>query len=1223
MRAVKQLRMLSFSLPTILFHSVRGASLSIVADCGHLSIISIHRHQRAHVEDPPYYATEASRSGSRREGWGSAEATEMVLNNLFFITAKEKETTDVCLDSSGAVSLAPDLLESSMTGVRWTPPTQAVARKAEKFPRPTPRHGRISRKPTLTLASTRRFAVAQARRHQGEQVAPLFGSHFKFRGLCELQRQMFEEMGATSDSDIGRSRVFAHRLRGRVGVASRMFGFSVASVDFGRNTRGEDSVSLTRRAGTDRELARVCPRPPPLLEITVTHAHDGFRILVQCRGYDQARWTFNVPDDLLRIVSESVSYDSRFPVRLVLLVVGRGCIIRGMKARERKYPEKNPVPRQCSWHTSRTRLRQENCLNLAHLRTRVSAVRCYQPFILERGLRSHEVSGTRGSVVPRLRRRKRHCARPAVHIFWEAPLGRGPGTPAERSHVRSTVELPSSAQLTDTHAHVTAAPPATRHSRVFALRGGGDGRSPRKRADQRHRPVTRPGIEPGSPWWEASVLIAQPTVDNRLTSNAMRLEPQTSTHITCGGILWPLYATPVWTSLCFVTDWNKVASSLEYLNVSTINDPACSGSDVSLALLVRGHGYSYSNWNVSGIVLPICPAQHWNVRNSETIDCRTGCKQFISYKRILANSFSRECLRQLRMFPPAPASVMLYTKLRAHASSCCFCLRRRARTRYLAVRVPRPHKSRTPHYEPESRNQGRLHHCDGNISLCAVVAIVFSPRDVGHEGPLQSCAFADLANWREGIKVSRLSQSYRRKHGTRDLPGLTPGLAAAPSAYKSPTVSSPVLLAPRTLLTLPLYLGLIVTNDIVLKRANETRILVETLNKRRNSFVCHLLRLSNWCTALFEGKLDGRRSRGRPRYHTGIDLRANHLRLFHVRKSVAGTDKIITQNYRRVASALTSGPGNLSLILGGFTASFSHAVYVLCITIDHGFSRRTPVPPPHFCTPSPFHLTVGLTSVWTPLCTFRRALLYPEFTAPDSRGPSSWILLYCQQDESGSLRQILRSDRSRNEDHIFVEQLKFCESPIGSHYDIEFGVPLLLRMISLARSRIFPRTPNHVGKGGGDGRNILKTITPRRALLPITETGTSTDWLIAVAALFCKSPRTLRVTTMAMTHYFARFNGIGKGKRCRPALCNNTVVYSRSSCYVSRIVDIVFIFGIRNVSIEARFFRHSQHMLEHVKPLLLHSQFLEQSPLHQQRTRCNRVGRTGLYGPCSTFQPHS
>ncbi|XP_046667613.1 protein furry isoform X2 [Homalodisca vitripennis] len=35
-----------------------------------------------------YYASDISRSGGRREGWGSVEATEMVLNNLFYITAK-------------------------------------------------------------------------------------------------------------------------------------------------------------------------------------------------------------------------------------------------------------------------------------------------------------------------------------------------------------------------------------------------------------------------------------------------------------------------------------------------------------------------------------------------------------------------------------------------------------------------------------------------------------------------------------------------------------------------------------------------------------------------------------------------------------------------------------------------------------------------------------------------------------------------------------------------------------------------------------------------------------------------------------------------------------------------------------------------------------------------------------------------------------------------------
>lgn len=33
-----------------------------------------------------FYAAETGRS--RKEGWGSAEATEMVLNNIFYITAK-------------------------------------------------------------------------------------------------------------------------------------------------------------------------------------------------------------------------------------------------------------------------------------------------------------------------------------------------------------------------------------------------------------------------------------------------------------------------------------------------------------------------------------------------------------------------------------------------------------------------------------------------------------------------------------------------------------------------------------------------------------------------------------------------------------------------------------------------------------------------------------------------------------------------------------------------------------------------------------------------------------------------------------------------------------------------------------------------------------------------------------------------------------------------------
>ena len=38
----------------------------------------------------PYYQSfEMNRPGVRREGWGSAEATEMVTNNMFYITCRQ------------------------------------------------------------------------------------------------------------------------------------------------------------------------------------------------------------------------------------------------------------------------------------------------------------------------------------------------------------------------------------------------------------------------------------------------------------------------------------------------------------------------------------------------------------------------------------------------------------------------------------------------------------------------------------------------------------------------------------------------------------------------------------------------------------------------------------------------------------------------------------------------------------------------------------------------------------------------------------------------------------------------------------------------------------------------------------------------------------------------------------------------------------------------------
>lgn len=47
--------------------------------CSYLKLVSFFQQ---------YCITDVRKSGPRREGWGSPEATEMVLNNLFYITAK-------------------------------------------------------------------------------------------------------------------------------------------------------------------------------------------------------------------------------------------------------------------------------------------------------------------------------------------------------------------------------------------------------------------------------------------------------------------------------------------------------------------------------------------------------------------------------------------------------------------------------------------------------------------------------------------------------------------------------------------------------------------------------------------------------------------------------------------------------------------------------------------------------------------------------------------------------------------------------------------------------------------------------------------------------------------------------------------------------------------------------------------------------------------------------
>ncbi|KAF4525508.1 hypothetical protein B566_EDAN014932, partial [Ephemera danica] len=58
-----------------------------------------------------YYSSEGARGGgggsagggARREGWGSAEATEMVLNNVFYITAKVRNLFSCHINSENSI----------------------------------------------------------------------------------------------------------------------------------------------------------------------------------------------------------------------------------------------------------------------------------------------------------------------------------------------------------------------------------------------------------------------------------------------------------------------------------------------------------------------------------------------------------------------------------------------------------------------------------------------------------------------------------------------------------------------------------------------------------------------------------------------------------------------------------------------------------------------------------------------------------------------------------------------------------------------------------------------------------------------------------------------------------------------------------------------------------------------------------------------------------------
>ncbi|KAJ8896385.1 hypothetical protein PR048_001729 [Dryococelus australis] len=82
-------------------------------------------------------------------------------------------------------------------------------------------------------------------------------------------------------------------------------------------------------------------------------------------------------------------------------------------------------------------------------------------------------------------------------------------------------------------------------------KGGGNGRSPRKPADEPHRPArfplwaTPPGIEPGSPWWEASGLITTPAGPNVLDSGEVLLMAFLVALMTAEAALMDLYVLRV------------------------------------------------------------------------------------------------------------------------------------------------------------------------------------------------------------------------------------------------------------------------------------------------------------------------------------------------------------------------------------------------------------------------------------------------------------------------------------------------------------------------------------------------------------------------------------------------------------------------------------------------------------------------------------------------------
>ena len=66
-----------------------------------------------------------------------------------------------------------------------------------------------------------------------------------------------------------------------------------------------------------------------------------------------------------------------------------------------------------------------------------------------------------------------------------------------------------------------------------------------------------------------------------------------------------------------------------------------------------------------------------------------------------------------------------------------------------------------------------------------------------------------------------------------------------------------------------------VTNDEVLKRVKEERNLLKIIRRRKKNWLGHILRGENMLRDVLEGKMNGKRGRGRPRTGMVSDLKGN------------------------------------------------------------------------------------------------------------------------------------------------------------------------------------------------------------------------------------------------------------------------------------------------------------------------------------------------------------